>query len=261
MGWFWAATEVSEVPGKYAPRQGVEACPIDHSKLPDACPVKHKNGEIINPLNNMPSNLSLERIPGQKVTLSTVRTMLTIPKGEQDKEGVWEYPSPQQMLNAMYRKGKGEDIDETAVESMVDVHNFLNEGAWNQILEWEQPYTQQTKVEPRLLKFTGRPYDLLPRAQGYLWLGKALPSYFNQQPPFDRHDWTVLRLTGEDQQWQEVRYVIDYYSAPDDEDTGMPAFMLDTRPALDSVSAARDRFTKWWIPTYRKAMGQIPPQH
>lgn len=160
------------------------------------------------------------------------------------------------MLNAMLRKGKG-DVDETAVESMVDVHNFLNEGAWQQILEWEDKYTKESKVEPRLLQFTGRPDDLLPRARMYLLLGKLFPNTFNTQPPFDRHDWTVLRSLGHNNGWKHVRYVIDYYSAPDDEDTGMPAFMLDTRPALDSAENACDRMQHWVGPLWKRAMGDF----
>jgi len=34
----------------------------------------------------------------------------------------------------------------------------------------------------------------------------------------------------------ELRYVIDYYSAPPDEE-GNPVFYLDVRPALDSFGA------------------------
>lgn len=268
MGWFWA-TAVEAPTLKYAPAansqgsKGASACPIDHLKLPDACPVKHSgkqgdntSNQVWNPLNNMPMELSLERIPGQKVKLSDQRTISTIPRGESEGEGLWEYPLPQQMLTAMYRKGKGEGVDETAVELMVEVHNFLNEGAWQQILQWEAPYTAATKVEPRLLKFTGRPQDYSPRAQMFMTLGKYFPLYFSDQPPFDRHDWTVLRLKGKDQGWDQVRYVIDYYAAPDDEDTGMPAFMLDTRPALDSVDAARARFGAWAGPLWKKAMGE-----
>ena len=56
------------------------------------------------------------------------------------------------------------------------------------------------------------------------------------EPPFDRHDWIVRRAnTGE-----EVRYVIDYYSAPPEPD-GSPVFSLDVRPALDSLGSVKDR--------------------
>ena len=55
------------------------------------------------------------------------------------------------------------------------------------------------------------------------------------EPPFDRHDWIVRRRGGE-----EVRYVIDYYSAPPEPD-GSPVFSLDVRPALDSVGSIKQR--------------------
>lgn len=263
MGWFWADTRGSR-PTTAAGAAGGAApavCPVDHAAFlqSGACPVKPgstDNDPVLNPLNNMPMAISSERAPGQKIILSTDRTISSIPRGESAQAGNWEYPSPQQMLNAMLRKGKGQGIDESAVESMVDVHNFLNEGAWQQILDWELKYTQQSHVEPRLEKFTGRPHDLSPRAQAYLFLGRFFPATFNTQPPFDRHDWTVLRSQGRGLGWHKVRYVIDYYAAPDDEDSGMPAFMLDTRPALDSVSAARDRFDRWFVPLWRKAMGE-----
>lgn len=62
--------------------------------------------------------------------------------------------------------------------------------------------------------------------------------YSSSEPPFDRHDWIVRRpKTGE-----EVRYVIDYYSAPPEPD-GSPAFSLDVRPALDSFGSLKERIS------------------
>ena len=61
-------------------------------------------------------------------------------------------------------------------------------------------------------------------------------TFGSTEPPFDRHDWVVRRpQTGE-----EVRYVIDYYSAPPERD-GSPVFSLDVRPALDSFSSITER--------------------
>lgn len=58
----------------------------------------------------------------------------------------------------------------------------------------------------------------------------------SSEPPFDRHDWIVKRpRTGE-----EVRYVIDYYSAPPEPD-GSPVFSLDVRPALDNLGSIKQR--------------------
>lgn len=71
-------------------------------------------------------------------------------------------------------------------------------------------------------------------------------------PPFDRHDWIVTRpLTPSAPASQSgaapaevptttTRYVIDYYSAPPDED-GNPVFHLDVRPALDSLESITQR--------------------
>jgi len=62
--------------------------------------------------------------------------------------------------------------------------------------------------------------------------------WVSTEPPFDRHDWVVRRpKTGE-----EVRYVIDYYSAPPTPD-GEPVFALDVRPALDSMESMRERLS------------------
>jgi cytochrome c heme-lyase len=252
-GWFsWIS---SDKPTTAAVETEAPKCPVDHSKRkgwwshgsgPDA------NNNQLNPLNNMP-DLSSQKAAGQTLDLPTERTMSTIPRGVQEDEGVWEYPSPQQMFNAMLRKGGGE-IPEDAVESMVDIHNFLNEGAWQEILQWEAPYTAETKKEPRLLKFTGRPDQESPRAQMLQLLGKIYPSKYGTPPPFDRHDWTVLRGTA-DGSWYEVRYVIDYYAAEDD-DEGSPAFVLDVRPALDSFGAARDRIMRVAGPAWDKALGR-----
>lgn len=71
----------------------------------------------------------------QKIALPLEREISSIPRGDSDAN--WEYPSPQQMYNAMLRKGHTETPAED-VEAMVAVHNFLNEGAWNEIVEWER---------------------------------------------------------------------------------------------------------------------------
>lgn len=232
----------------------ISKCPVDHTKLMSRkvsqCPV-HEKGSL-NPDNNMPELSSL-KVPGQKLDLPTERTISSIPKGNSDTSGHWEYPSPQQMLNAMVRKTGPAGIPEDAVESMVDVHNFLNEGVWREVLEWEKPYTDRVNVMPRLLKFTGRPEDLSPRAAFLQLLGKVYPSRFAGPLPFDRHDWTVLRMTPSGN-WQEVRYVIDFYEAPDDGEK--PVFSVDVRPAADSLENVMDRLKRSAGPLYDKAMGK-----
>ena len=69
--------------------------------------------------------------------LPTRRETSSIPKAG---GSLWEYPSPQQMYNAMRRKGF-DDAPEDAVESMVAVHNWLNEGVWADICAWEGKFS------------------------------------------------------------------------------------------------------------------------
>ncbi|RHZ46533.1 hypothetical protein Glove_615g2 [Diversispora epigaea] len=192
------------------------------------CPVVHTvhSGDAISPDNQMP-NLSQQPMPGQKLSLPTSREISSIPKVSSMEN--WEYPSPQQFYNALVRKGW--ETPEESIETMVDIHNFLNEKAWDEILKWEN----QKKCMcdgPKLKRFRGRPNDLSPKARILQWTGKLFPS-LSTPLPFDRHDWTIDRCG------KEIRYVIDYYSGPDEGDN--PVFYMDVRPALDSVESITDR--------------------
>ena len=119
------------------------------------------------------------------MALPTEREASTIPKGD---GSLWEYPSPQQMYNAMRRKGY-EDAPEDAVESMVAVHNWLNEGAWNEICVWEGRFgsgvlgymgwrVHEKNWKPRLVRFQGRRKDVTPKAQLYGFMGRIMPETF-----------------------------------------------------------------------------------
>ncbi|KAI8825733.1 cytochrome c/c1 heme-lyase [Fimicolochytrium jonesii] len=223
-----------------------DKCPVDHSSFvkvaggqkgssdsKGGCPVDHGGSaskpaghpptpsDSLNPLNMMP-NLSQHPLSAsQRTVLSTSRTQSSIPRP--DVNETWDYPSPQQFYNALVRKGY--ETPEAEVPTMVDIHNFLNEACWGEVQKWEKKFHCDCK-DLKLKKFQGRPQDLTPKARMYSWFGV--------EKPFDRHDWTIDRC-GED-----VRYVIDYYSAPDEE-PGVPAFNCDVRPALDSPSAVFDR--------------------
>ena len=153
MGWFWAtetapngtiapssASSLSPASPSNQPR-----CPVDHSSMAASqsapgCPVhgESRSRWALNPRNNMPS-LPNEPInaAGTAASLPTSREMSTIPMNPQGE--VWQYPSPQQMLNAMSRKGY-EGTNPEDVPAMVAVHNWLNEGSWEEILKWEKQY-------------------------------------------------------------------------------------------------------------------------
>ncbi|KAK2861160.1 hypothetical protein FQN49_004486 [Arthroderma sp. PD_2] len=318
MGWFWASsTPAVKQPETHTPSPndtGVSRCPVQHGQPPAApstaegsCPVRSKDSpffvppsnsakpqhappspepeqksvlSMLNPLNYMFADISQSRAPNQSVDLPVDREPSSIPRG--DNSGAkWEYPSPQQMYNAMLRKGYT-DTPQDAVESMVSVHNFLNEGAWQEIVDWERTFSQglgrgwercrrgsenlamdlerekmrsggvSSDDEPRLARFMGRPQDLTPKAQIFQLLGRVYPSKFGTAPPFDRHDWYVLRKTPTGD--KEIRYIIDYYSGPP-EPTGEPVFFLDIRPAVDTPTAAAERLLKWGGDVWWRASG------
>jgi cytochrome c heme-lyase len=173
--------------------------PADISKNADSkSPSKYSK---YNPLNYMFSDISQECAQNQTVALPTEREPSTIPRGT--GEGNWEYPSPQQMYNALLRKGYTE-TDATAVESMVSVHNFLNEGAWAEIVEWERRFgkglgkgweickkgeaasmagadigaNEGEVSQPKLIRFMGRPKEMTPKAAMIQVMGWIYPSAF-----------------------------------------------------------------------------------
>jgi cytochrome c heme-lyase len=112
------------------------SCPVDHASLsksssaapPAPCPVQH---ETLDPRNHIPT-LTQERALSQTIDLPTERTESSIPR---DTTENWEYPSPQQFYNALERKGM--ETPENEIEIMVQIHNFLNEKAWDEVQKWE----------------------------------------------------------------------------------------------------------------------------
>ncbi|RKF65606.1 Cytochrome c heme lyase [Golovinomyces cichoracearum] len=253
----------SDVTTKKAPYQ-----PLSTSRSVNNAGTKYS---VYNPLNYMFSEISQLPAKDQAASLPTEREISTIPKGT--GEGNWQYPSPQQMYNALLRKGYT-DTDVTAVESMVGVHNYLNEGAWAEIVEWERKFgrglkkgweictrgeenkgnlveDQKELPQPSLLSFMGRPNDMTPKAAIFQFLSKIYPSRFGSKPPFDRHDWLVQRQ--HEGKSQNVRYVIDYYEGPDDPN-GEPVFYLDVRPAATPLGAA-ERIINWGASLWYKASG------
>lgn len=116
-------------PTPAAGEPSVPKCPIDHSSI---------KSDPNNPLNQIPANLSLKRQPNQTLDLPTERTVSTIPRpqNQEDDGKTWDYPSPQQFYNALVRKGW--ETPEDSVEMMVDIHNFLNEEAWQEVMKWER---------------------------------------------------------------------------------------------------------------------------
>jgi len=231
-----------------------------HKKQPaepqqgDVCPVKYKNpsifnvyGQKIDPSNMMPAQAQQLPSAGQEKALPTTRVVSGIAKGGTDD--TWVYPSEQMFYNSLKRKGKGADVKEDDVSMMVAIHNNMNERTWRDLLVWERMHSHECG-DPRLLRFTGRPDELSPKARLRMLTG--------QSEPFDRHDWVVDRCG------REVRYIIDYYhddtlpidqTAPRQHDMNAKTqIWVDVRPALDSPGALWDRLRL----TAMQAMGQTP---
>lgn len=109
-------------------------CPVQHAQS-RGCPVDHS----LNPLNQMPV---LPQSPlDNSEQLPTQRSLSSIPRpADGARKETWEYPSPQQFYNALVRKGWETPVEH--VETMVDIHNFLNERAWAEVLKWEKRVAQ-----------------------------------------------------------------------------------------------------------------------
>lgn len=171
------------------------SCPMhDPSKLkpstppPASCPIDHKSlNADLNPLNQMPELSQSPLSDAQRLTLSTDREVSTIPRTLTSDEDPsidpssqkWVYPSAQQFYNALVRKGQ--EAPEEDIESMVFVHNVLNELAWKEVLRWEGrrlglPEGEYPEVE--LMRFKGRPSTLSPKAKAYLYLGYFFPESY-----------------------------------------------------------------------------------
>ncbi|KAG8945772.1 holocytochrome c synthase [Tulasnella sp. 424] len=150
------------------------------------CPVTHGNDEGVNPLNNVPLNLSQSPNSNQSTVLSTKRETSTIPRAlssdqandplDQHSSSNWVYPSPQQFFNALNRKGY--QMPENQMATMVQLHNFLNEEAWAEVLDWEKRWNSNSTSPPQLAQINGKPRELTYKARTLQWANWMMPSRF-----------------------------------------------------------------------------------
>uniref|UniRef100_UPI00358DE0B1 holocytochrome c-type synthase isoform X1 n=1 Tax=Myxine glutinosa TaxID=7769 RepID=UPI00358DE0B1 len=215
--------EVSEVPEHQQGAYGfVSQCPSQGASSQSHV-VDTRNMEI--PASQLPAK-------DQPFSLNTERVESSIPRAGSSER--WVYPSEQMFWNAMLRKGwrwKDDDLSSSDMANIIKIHNTNNEEAWKEILKWEAVHVRECPCGPTLIRFSGRPKDLSPRARIRSWMGYELP--------FDRHDWIISRCG------REVRYVVDFYDGP-----LTPSFSfstLDVRPALDSPQAFWDRACVAWL--------------
>ncbi|CAK4033079.1 cytochrome c1 heme lyase [Lecanosticta acicola] len=150
--------------------------------------------------------------------------------GHDRDSGNWIYPSQEMFFNAMQRKGHSADPSD--MQSIVPIHNAVNERAWSEIKVWERGWGGERCGGPKLVSFAGDSKALTPRAR---W--KSMMGYTE---PFDRHDWVIDRCG------TKVEYVIDFYKGK--ETPGKPggplSFYLDVRPKLNSWEGIKMRAAK-----------------
>lgn len=241
-----------------------EVCPIDHQSREAWLEQARKTGQgppIPHPLPPSSSPTSPRPIPAgescdssqmdqsirspgllrSRLGLGTDREISTIPRATstpsdgpannevesgKDKSGNWVYPSEQMFFDAMKRKNY--DPQARDMQSIVPIHNAVNERAWKEILDWEKGRGSEKCGGPKLVSFSGQATALTPKARFNSILGYTAP--------FDRHDWVVDRCG------TRVEYVIDFYSGRDEGKVGKSLnFYLDVRPKLNTWEGVRMR--------------------
>ncbi|KAI0884941.1 cytochrome c and c1 heme-lyase [Annulohypoxylon maeteangense] len=147
--------------------------------------------------------------------------------GADEISGNWIYPSERMFFEAMKRKGH--DPRAADMRTVVPIHNAVNERAWAEIKEWEEPWLRGSDCGgPRLHSFSGLSTNMSPKARINTLLG--------YQAPFDRHDWVVDRCG------KEIEYIIDFYAGRNGGGgAGKLSFYLDVRPKLNTWEGVKMR--------------------
>lgn len=162
----WLAQARATEAAKQASNPPPTACPVDHTAAPQ--PSKSWTQSITSYLPwSSPSTTTNQpsQTPSNKPGLDTDRTVSTIPRSnsnpdacpvehgasanaetvdsETHKSGNWVYPSEKMFFEAMKRKGY--DARVADMKTVVPIHNAVNERAWEQIKQWEEPYLKDSK--------------------------------------------------------------------------------------------------------------------
>lgn len=209
-----------------------EACPVDHSarsRWLSSVSVESQAGQTASQqtveaveIEGCNSDKLSSVAPSSNVDLPTERETSSIPRTSTRDH--WVYPLQKQFFDAMKRKEWNPAAAD--MKTVVPIHNHVNELAWRHILNWERAHVTEAQRQCggiSLTSFKGDSKKMTPRA----WVKLTL---FGQEPPFDRHDWTVDRCG------TEVPYVIDFYSS---EAAG--GVFVDVRPKIQSWEGAKLR--------------------
>lgn len=211
------------------PESSQDKCPVDHEARGKWATLGTKVDGATIPTDIEHSSDSIPEIPvyTTDVALPEEREISSIPRTGAGQN--WIYPSQKQFFEAMKRKNWNPDSE--VMQTVVPIHNAVNERAWYQIMKWEEGRGDSCGGV-QLTSFKGDSKKLTPKA----WIKWI----FGYQKPFDRHDWTVDRCG------KEIDYVIDFYAGkPNPNMVGMASFYLDVRPKLNSVEGFKLRVLKF----------------
>jgi cytochrome c heme-lyase len=96
---------------------------------------------------------------------------------KEGEEKNWVYPSEAQFFRAMLRKHEAgvyapttSAPDPSDMQTIVPIHNAVNEKAWQELLKWEAGMGGEKCGGVRLVSFKGRPKERTPKA----WINVAL---------------------------------------------------------------------------------------
>lgn len=157
-------------------------CPIEARYISD----KERTNSSCSSSQTAGSNIPI--IPESAMRhLGDKRTESSIP----GKASKWIYPSERQFYRSTL--AKGHHVDSRLVPTVVQIHNAINEKAWEKLMEYEDMHLERC-TRPVLAHFIGKKDELSLRARWNNLMGYKLP--------YDRHDWTVDRCG------KLVRYLI-----------------------------------------------------
>jgi cytochrome c heme-lyase len=109
-------------------------------------------------------------------SLSKERETSSIPRHSPPSasEPNWVYPSPDQFYRSLINKRKDTSVNPETVNTIIPIHNAVNERVWEEILKWEGVDRGQGDRESggrKLIDFKGKSKELSPRARWRSWIG------------------------------------------------------------------------------------------
>lgn len=186
----------------------MSTCPLGYGSPENAKELVEKASKVVVPSDS---------------NMSTEREISSIPS----RDGKWAYPSPVQF----YRNAtaKGHELDPADMNTVVSIHNAVNEETWRRIKQIEDKFHgKECPTGPTLVRFVGKPQEPSLKARAMHWIGGYVM-------PFDRHEWTVDRCGK-----GLFKYHVDFYDGAARESDKVNIF-LDVRPALDTLDGILDR--------------------